>query len=53
MAFEWMEDASQFPAWMKDARDVIIGIVACLVLAVPMLMVKHKAALKAAQGKMD
>ena len=50
MAFEWMEE---LPQWQRDLRDGLFALVAALVIAVPMIMVRHKAALKAAHGKMD
>ena len=49
-AFEWMAD---MPQWQRDMRDGLIALVAALAIAIPMIMVRHKAALKQAQGKMD
>ncbi len=50
MAFEWIKEV---PEWQKEAVEVVLGIVLCLVIAIPMLRIKHAAALKAAHGKMD
>lgn len=50
MAFEWIKE---MPTWQKEAVEVAIGMILCLVIAIPMLRIKHAAALKAAHGKMD
>ena len=48
-----MNDPEKLSPMMKDMLHMAIGIIACLAIAIPMLMVKHKAALKQAKGKMD
>jgi hypothetical protein len=50
MAFEWIQE---IPEWQKEAAEVMIGLILCMVIAIPMFRIKHAAALKAAQGKMD
>ena len=50
MAFEWMNEMS--PLW-REARDVFIGVACCLLIGIPMVLIRHKYALKKAQGKMD
>lgn len=48
-----MNDPEKMSPMMKDMIHIAIAIIACLAIGIPMLMVKHKAALKSAQGKMD
>ena len=48
--FAWMDD---MPPWAKDMRDMVFGVCACLLIAVPMLMMKHKSAMAKVQNKMD
>jgi hypothetical protein len=49
MAFEWVNENPQ----LKEFGEILLAIVAALVIAVPMMFLKHKHALKQAQGKLD
>ena len=44
---------SEVEPWKKDMMNGFLGMVACLVIAVPMIMYKHRIALDAAKNKMD
>ena len=46
----WMDD---MPPWAKDMRDMVLALCGCLLLAVPMIMIKHKNAMAKVQNKMD
>lgn len=49
-SFDWMNDMDPF--W-RECRDVVLAVFCCLVIGVPMVLMRHKYALKKAQGKMD
>jgi hypothetical protein len=49
-AFEWMKDG---PEWQKHLFEVALPLFAALLIGIPMIMVRHRAALAAAKGKLD